>query len=400
MKILVINSGSSSLKYQLFDYDNKKVIAKGLCERIGIADSNFKHEDASGRVINEGRSFESHSDAVRTMIDTLLDPEAAVIESLEEIAAVGHRIVHGGPYFSKPTEMTQASKDAVRKCYPWSPLHNPANLTGVEVCEKLMPGIPQVGVFDTAFHQTMPSEAYMYGLPYRYYEDHGVRRYGFHGTSHAFVARRAAELTQCEGEQHRLITCHLGNGSSFTAVKGGKCIDTSMGLTPLEGIMMGTRCGSIDPAIVSFIAKLDGDEAKDVDYIMNHESGVRGISGVSSDFRDLHAAASQGNDRAKLALRMFCYQAVKIIGSYIAALGGVDSIVFTAGIGENDDVVRQTICDGLRYLGLIIDEELNRSTRGKEVKISTDESSVEVFVIPTNEELSIAIQTVEVLGLI
>jgi acetate kinase len=240
----------------------------------------------------------------------------------------------------------------------------------------------------------------MYGLPYRYYEDHGVRRYGFHGTSHAFVARRAAELTQCEGEQHRLITCHLGNGSSFTAVKGGKCIDTSMGLTPLEGIMMGTRCGSIDPAIVSFIAKLDGDEAKDVDYIMNHESGVRGISGVSSDFRDLHAAASQGNDRAKLALRMFCYQAVKIIGSYIAALGGVDSIVFTAGIGENDDVVRQTICDGLRYLGLIIDEELNRSTRGKEVKISTDESSVEVFVIPTNEELSIAIQTVEVLGLV
>lgn len=399
MKILVINSGSSSLKYQLFDYDKKTVIAKGLCERIGIADSNYKHEDTSGRVINERRVFESHSDAVRTMIDTLLDPEAAVIESLEEIAAVGHRIVHGGPYFSKPTVMNQSSKDAVRKCFPWSPLHNPANLTGVEVCETLMPGIPQVGVFDTAFHQTMPSEAYMYGIPYRYYEEHGVRRYGFHGTSHAFVARRAAALTQYKGDQHRLVTCHLGNGSSFAAVKDGKCIDTSMGLTPLEGIMMGTRSGSIDPAIVSFIAKLDGDTGKDVDAILNHESGVLGISGVSSDFRDLHAASAKGNDRAKLALRMFSYQAVKIIGSYVAALGGVDTIVFTAGIGENDAAVRESVCDALHYLGLSIDKELNGSTRGKEVRISTDDSAVEVFVIPTNEELSIAIQTVEVLGL-
>ncbi len=399
MKILVINSGSSSLKYQLFDYENKTVIAKGLCERIGIPNSNFKHEDVSGRDINEGRTFESHSDAVRTMIDTLLDPEAAIVENLEEIVAVGHRIVHGGPYFSKPTEMTQSSKDAVRKCFPWSPLHNPANLTGVEVCEKLMPGIPQVGVFDTAFHQTMPPRAYMYGLPYRYYEENGVRRYGFHGTSHAYVARRAAAMTECGGENHRLITCHLGNGSSFAAIKGGKCIDTSMGLTPLEGIMMGTRCGSIDPAIVSFIAKIDGDASQDVDYIMNNESGVWGVSGVSSDFRDLRAAATKGSERAELALEMFCYQAVKIIGSYIAALGGVDSIVFTAGIGENDAVLRKDVCDALRCFGLKIDEELNASTRGDEVKISADDSSIEVFVIPTNEELSIAIQTVEVLGL-
>ena len=399
MKILVINLGSSSLKYQLFNYEEKTVIAKGLCERIGIPNSNFKHEDASGRDINEGRSFESHSDAVRTMIDTLLDPEAAILESLEDIAAVGHRIVHGGPYFSKPTVMTQSSKDAVRKCFPWSPLHNPANLTGVEVCEKLMPGIPQVGVFDTAFHQTMPPKAYMYGLPYRYYEEHDVRRYGFHGTSHAYVARRAAEMTKRGGDEHRLITCHLGNGSSFAAIKGGKCVDTSMGLTPLEGIMMGTRCGSIDPAIVTFIAKLEGDENKDVDFIMNNESGVRSVSGVSSDFRDLHAAASKGNERAKLALDMFCYQAVKIIGSYVAALGGVDSIVFTAGIGENDAALRKVVCDDLSFLGLKIDEELNASTHGKEVKISADDSSVEVFVIPTNEELSIAIQTVEVLGL-
>lgn len=399
MKILVINSGSSSLKYQMFDYENKTVIAKGLCERIGIANSHFKHENASGYVIDEGRSFKSHSDAVRTMIEALLDPQSPVIESLEEIAAVGHRIVHGGPYFAKPTEMTQESKDAVRKCFPWSPLHNPSNLTGVEVCEKLMPGIPQVGVFDTAFHQTMPPKAYMYGLPYRYYEEHNVRRYGFHGTSHAYVARRAAELTQCDKDQQRLITCHLGNGSSFAAIKGGQCIDTSMGLTPLEGIMMGTRSGSIDPAIVSFIAKLNDDATKDVDYILNHESGVRGVSGVSSDFRDLKAAAMQGNERAQLALSMFCYQAVKIIGSYIAALGGIDSIVFTAGIGENDDRIRKTICDDLSFLGLTLDEGLNASTHGEEVLISAADSSVEVFVIPTNEELSIAIQTVEVLGL-
>ncbi|HHW94054.1 MAG TPA: acetate kinase [Clostridiaceae bacterium] len=399
MKILVINSGSSSLKYQMFDYENKTVIAKGLCERIGIANSHFKHENASGYVIDEGRSFKSHSDAVRTMIEALLDPQSPVIESLEEIAAVGHRIVHGGPYFAKPTEMTQESKDAVRKCFPWSPLHNPANLTGVEVCEKLMPGIPQVGVFDTAFHQTMPPKAYMYGLPYRYYEEHNVRRYGFHGTSHAYVARRAAELTQCDKDQQRLITCHLGNGSSFAAIKGGQCIDTSMGLTPLEGIMMGTRSGSIDPAIVSFIAKLNDDATKDVDYILNHESGVRGVSGVSSDFRDLKAAAMQGNERAQLALSMFCYQAVKIIGSYIAALGGIDSIVFTAGIGENDDRIRKTICDDLSFLGLTLDEGLNASTHGEEVLISAADSSIEVFVIPTNEELSIAIQTVEVLGL-
>ena len=400
MKILVINSGSSSLKYQLFDYDNKKVIAKGLCERIGIDNPHFKHEDASGHVINEDRRLDSHGDAVRTMIDTLLDPEFPVIGKLDEITAVGHRIVHGGPYFSKPVIMTEESKDSVRKCFPWSPLHNPANLIGVEVCESLMPGIPQVGVFDTAFHHSMPPEAYMYGIPYEYYEKYGVRRYGFHGTSHAYVTRRASELTQFEwNASHRLITCHLGNGASFAAVKGGVCIDTSMGLTPLEGIMMGTRCGSIDPAIVPFLAKLDNLSLDEADGLLNHKSGIYGISGISSDFRDVHAAASQGNYRAKLAVQMFCYQAVKILGSFIAALGGIDTIVFTAGIGENDSVVRQSICEGISYRGLKIDDDINNATHGKEVKLSTDDSLVEVFVIPTNEELSIAMQTVDLLAL-
>ena len=396
MLILVINSGSSSLKYQLIDCEDRSVHAKGMCERIGIDDPIFKHEDANGYKIKEPREMKTHGDAVRIMLETLLDPEHPVIGSLDEIAAVGHRVVHGGPYFSESVLITDEQKEAIRMCYEWCPLHNRANLAGIEVCEEAMPGIPQVGVFDTAFHQTMPPEAYMYGIPYNYYEENAIRRYGFHGTSHEFVSRRAAEMTKHDPETYRLITCHLGNGASFCAIKGGKVIDTSMGLTPLEGIMMGTRCGSIDPAIVLAIGRLGNFTPDQVDDILNKESGVLGISGVSSDFRDVQDAAEAGNERAQLAIKMFCYQAVKIMGSYIAALGGIDTIVFTAGIGENDDIVRKYICDGISYRGLVIDDELNK-IRGKEIVLSTEESAVEVFVIPTNEELSIALQTAEVL---
>lgn len=399
MLILVINSGSSSLKYQLIHCADKVAIAKGNCERIGLEDPLFKHEDHTGCQIREVRRMETHADAIHIILETLLDPDRPVIESLDDITAVGHRVVHGGPYVSEPVVVTEDVKESIRRCYGWCPLHNRANLLGIEVCEQAMPGIPQVGVFDTAFHQTMPAHAYMYGIPYEYYEKHAVRRYGFHGTSHAYVAKRAAEMTRHKDpDNHRLITCHLGNGASFAAIKGGKCIDTSMGLTPLEGIMMGTRSGSIDPAIVPFMVNLMNYTADEVDEILNKESGVLGISGVSPDFRDIQDAAQAGNERAQLAVDMFCYQAIKILGSYIAALGGVDTIVFTAGIGENDDIVRRNICQGIAYRGLEIDHELNKS-RGKEVVLSTDKSEVEVFVIPTNEEMSIALQTAELLDI-
>jgi acetate kinase len=396
MLILVINSGSSSLKFQLIDSDKRKVLAKGLCERIGIEESFFKYENGKGKTLREPRPMDSHADAVHILLETLLDPETGVIQSLNEIAAVGHRVVHGGLHFSQPAVVTEETKAAVRKCSGWCPLHNQANLMGIEVMEKAMPGIPQVAIFDTAFHQTMPAEAYMYGIPYEYFEKYDIRRYGFHGTSHEFISRRAAEMTSRDPSNFRLITCHLGNGSSFAAIRGGRCIDTSMGLTPLEGIMMGTRCGSIDPAIPPFIGKLGNHTPDEVDDILNKESGMLGISGISMDFRDIQEAAAQGHERAKLALKMFCYQAIKIIGSYIAALGGLDTLVFTAGVGENDEKIRETICDGLRHEGLLIDKELNQS-RGKELVLSTEDSDVEVFVIPTNEELSIAIQTAELL---
>lgn len=399
MLILVINSGSSSLKYQLIDCVDKHAIAKGNCERIGLEDPLFKHEDHTGCQIREVRRMETHADAIHIILETLLDPDRPVIASLDEINAVGHRVVHGGPYFSEPVLVNEEVKESIQRCYGWCPLHNRANLLGIEVCEQAMPGIPQVAVFDTAFHQTMPAHAYMYGIPYEYYEKYAVRRYGFHGTSHAYVARRAAEMTKhTDPASHRLITCHLGNGASFAAIKGGKCIDTSMGLTPLEGIMMGTRCGSIDPAIVPFMANLMNYTADEVDEILNKESGVLGISGVSPDFRDIQEAAEKGNERAQLAVDMFCYQAVKILGSYIAALGGIDTIVFTAGIGENDGLVRKHICDGIAYRGLEIDDKMNQS-QGKEVILSTENSEVEVFVIPTNEEMSIAIQTAELLDI-
>ena len=397
MLILVINSGSSSLKFQVIDSQEKKVIAKGLCERIGIADSQFRYEGGKGCTIRKPHPMKTHADAVHILIETLLDPECGVIRSLSEIAAVGHRVVHGGPHFSQPALVTEETKAAIRQCSGWCPLHNQANLLGIEVLEKAMPATPQVAVFDTAFHQTMPPEAYMYGIPYSYYEKYDIRRYGFHGTSHDFVSRRAAQLTRHDPANLRLITCHLGNGSSFAAIRGGRCIDTSMGLTPLEGIMMGTRSGSIDPAIAPFMGKLDNLTPDEVDDILNKKSGMLGISGISSDFRDIQKAAAEGHERARLALAMFCYQAVKIIGSYVAALGGLDALVFTAGVGENDEDVRRCICDGLAYLGVRIDQDLNLK-RGQELLLSQEGSEVEVFVIPTNEELSIALQTAEVLG--
>lgn len=395
MLILVINSGSSSLKFQLIDSEKKQMLVKGLCERIGIEEPFFDYENG-GCSIHEPRQMDTHKDAVHILLETLIDPECGVIRSLDEIAAVGHRVVHGGPHFSQPALVSEESKEAIRKSSGWCPLHNQANLTGIEVLEKALPGVPQVAVFDTAFHQTMPPEAYMYGIPYEYYEKFDMRRYGFHGTSHEFVARRAAEMTKHDPSSFRLITCHLGNGSSFAAIKGGRCIDTSMGLTPLEGIMMGTRCGSIDPAIPPFMAKLGNCTPDEVDDILNKKSGMLGISGISMDFRDIQTAAAGGNERAQLAVKMFCYQAIKIIGSYIAALGGLDTLVFTAGVGENDEIIRESVCDGLAYSGVEIDRESNLIRR-KEVVLSTERSDVEVFVIPTNEELSIAVQTAQVL---
>ncbi len=399
MNILVINSGSSSLKYQLLDFENKIVMAKGMCERIGISGSLFSHSNSNGyEIVKEKFEMPDHKSAVKRMIDALLDSEHPIINSLQEIDGIGHRVVHGGPIFSEPAVVNEEVKESIRKTYDWGPLHNPANMMGIEACERMMPGVPQVCVFDTAFHQTLPKEAYMYGLPYRYYEKHQIRRYGFHGTSHMYVARRCAELTKYKSSTLKLVTCHLGNGSSFAAVKGGKSIDTSMGLTPLAGIIMGTRCGDIDPAIVPFIAELENKTCADVDEIMNSESGVKGISGVSSDFRDLEKAAKAGNERAQLALSMFYYQASKIIASYAAVLNGLEAIVFTAGIGENDPKLRQTVCDRLAFLGVELDPEANK-VRGEERKISTENSKVDVFVIPTNEELAIARQTVEVLDL-
>ena len=399
MNILVINSGSSSLKYQLLDFEHKVVMAKGLCERIGIGGSLFSHSDSNGfKVEKEEYEMKDHRDAAKRMVDALLDPDHPIINSLSEIHGIGHRVVHGGPIFSEPAIVTEEVKESIRETYVWGPLHNPANMMGIEACEKLMPGVPQVCVFDTAFHQTLPKEAYMYGIPYRYYEEHKIRRYGFHGTSHMFVSRRCAELTKFKPSTLKLVSCHLGNGSSFAAVQGGKSIDTSMGLTPLAGIIMGTRCGDIDPAIGPFISQLEGASCTDVDRILNSESGVKGISGVSSDFRDLEAAADAGNERAQLALSMFYYQASKIIASYAAVLNGIEAIVFTAGIGENDPKMRQAVCDRLSYLGVKLDPEANK-VRGKERKISAEDSAVEVFVIPTNEELSIARQTIEMLDL-
>ncbi len=398
MKVLIINSGSSSLKFQLLDFAANVVMMHGLCERIGIDNSRIQFQRFDEERIRHNRDFVDHEDAVKAMVEVLTSPQYGVIEALNEIKAIGHRVVHGGEQFAEPVIVSEEVKASIREAFLWGPLHNPANLLGIEVCERLMAGIPQVAVFDTAFHQTMPREAYLYALPYNLYEEHGIRRYGFHGTSHKYVSERAADICGIPLEQSRIIVCHLGNGSSLCAVKNGKSVDTTMGLTPLAGLPMGTRCGDVDPAIPAFIAGVEDCSLQEIDNMMNKRSGVLGISGISSDFRDLAAAAEKGHARAKLALDVFRYSLKKYIGAYAAVLGGVDILVFTAGIGENDDDLRRQLCDELGYLGIELDEYHNRGLRGEEKIISTKKSKVKVVVVPTNEELSIAQQTVSLLG--
>ena len=393
MNVLVINCGSSSLKYQLINSDTEDVLAKGLCERIGI-DGRLVYQKAGlDKEITEC-AMPTHKEAIQFVLDALTNEKTGAIKSLKEVDAIGHRVVHGGEKFASSVVITDEVKKAVEECNDLAPLHNPANLIGVAACEKLMPGTPMVAVFDTAFHQTMPEKAYMYGLPYEYYEKYKVRRYGFHGTSHSFVSKRAAEVMGKSYDEVKTIVCHLGNGSSVSAVLNGKCVDTSMGLTPLEGLVMGTRSGDIDPAIMEFIAKKENLDIEGVMEVLNKKSGVFGISGgLSSDFRDLTDAMNAGDKKAKIAMDVFSYRVAKYIGSYAAAMNGVDDIVFTAGIGENDDYVRQEVCKYLGYLGVDFDFEVNTGLRGKEAELTKEGSKVKVFVIPTNEELAIARET-------
>ena len=392
MNVLVINSGSSSLKFQLINSESEAVLAKGLCERIGI-DGRLTYQPAGGEKNVSEKAMPTHTEAIQFVIDALTDADTGVVKSLDEIGAVGHRVVHGGEKFAKSVVVTPEVKAAIAECNDLAPLHNPANLIGIEACESLMPGTPQVVVFDTAFHQTMPEKAYMYGLPYEYYEKYKVRRYGFHGTSHSFVSKRVAEIVGKPYNATKTIVCHLGNGASVSAVLNGESVDTSMGLTPLEGLVMGTRSGDIDPAIMEFIAKKENLDIAGIMNVLNKKSGVEGVSGVSSDFRDLEAAAKAGNKRAELAIDVFAYRVAKYVGAYTAAMNGVDNIVFTAGIGENCALVRTKVCSYLGYLGITIDEEAN-GKRGEEIVISTPDSKVKVLVVPTNEELAIARETV------
>ena len=393
MNVLVINCGSSSLKFQLINAESEEVLAKGICERIGI-DGRLTYQPKGGEKEKSDKPMPTHTEAIQYVIEALTNSETGVVKSLDEIGAVGHRIVHGGEKFASSVVITDEVKKAVEECNELAPLHNPANLIGVEACEKLMPNTPRGGVFDTAFHQTMPEKAYMYGLPYEYYEKYKVRRYGFHGTSHSFVSKRAAEVMGRPYEDLKTIVCHLGNGSSVTAVMNGKSVDTSMGLTPLEGVVMGTRSGSIDPAIMEFIAQKENMDIEGVMNVLNKKSGVFGLSGgLSSDFRDLTDAMNAGDKKAKIAMDVFSYSVAKYIGAYAAAMNGVDCIAFTAGIGENDDYVREQVCSYLGYLGVDFDKEVNTGLRGTEKELTKPGSKVRVFVIPTNEELAIARET-------
>ncbi|MCC8139198.1 MAG: acetate kinase [Lachnospiraceae bacterium] len=392
MNILVINCGSSSLKFQLINSDTEAVLAKGLCERIGI-DGRLTYQPAGGAKEVTNDAMPTHTEAIQLVINALTNAKTGVIGSLSEVGAVGHRVVHGGEKFASSVVITPEVKAAIEECNDLAPLHNPANLIGIEACEKLMPGVPMVAVFDTAFHQTMPGKAYTYGLPYEYYEKYKVRRYGFHGTSHSYVSKRLAEFLGKDVKDMKIIVCHLGNGASVSAVLNGESVDTSMGLTPLEGLVMGTRSGDIDPAILEFLAKKENMDIAALMNMLNKKSGVFGVSGgVSSDFRDLDEAAEAGNDKAQLALDVFAYRVLKYIGAYAAAMNGVDAIAFTAGIGENSASMRSRICENLGYLGVTIDEAAN-AKRGEDNIISTPDSKVTVAVIPTNEELAIARET-------
>ncbi len=398
MKILVINAGSSSLKYQLIDIDNEDLLAKGICEQIGDSSSSFTHKvpsDKSKTIKDLKYPMPDHGAAIQLVLDTLVSKENGVIDSMDEIGAVGHRVLHGGEKFSDSVLVTEEVKETIKECFKFGPLHNPANLKGIEACEKIM-NVPQVAVFDTGFHQTMPDYAYMYALPYEFYEEDGIRKYGFHGTSHRFVSGRCIELLGGKAEGTKIITCHLGNGSSITAVQDGKCFDTTMGLTPLEGIIMGTRCGSIDPAIVTTIMKSHNLTPDEMDSLMNKKSGMLGLAGTS-DNRNISDMAEEGNERALLVESMLCHQLTKYIGGFAAAMGGVDAIVFTGGIGENNPQYREKVAEKLAFLGVKIDTKVN-NTRGEEIEFSTADSKVKMFVIPTNEELVIARDTLAIVN--
>ena len=394
MNVLVINCGSSSLKYQLIDSETEAVLAKGLCERIGIDGRLVYQKTGLEKEITEA-PMPTHKQAIQMVLDALVNPKTGAIKSLTEVDAVGHRVVHGGEKFSEAALVNDEVIKAVEECNDLAPLHNPANLIGINACKELMPNVPMVTVYDTAFHQTMPKKAYLYGLPYEYYEKYKVRRYGFHGTSHSFVSKRTAEFLGMDINNSKIIVAHLGNGASISAVLNGKCVDTSMGLTPLEGLVMGTRSGDIDPAIMEFIAKKENLDIEGVMNVLNKKSGVQGISQLSSDFRDLEAAYMEGNELAINAIEVFSYRVAKYIGSYVAAMNGVDAIAFTAGIGENTEIVREKVLEYLGYLGITLDKEANKK-RGEDNLISTPDSKVEVCVIPTNEELAIARETVAI----
>jgi acetate kinase len=392
MKILVINCGSSSLKYQLIDMDNEAVLAKGLCERIGIEGSKLTHEPMGKEKYVVEKPMKNHQVAADLVINALLDAEHGVIKDIKEIAAVGHRVLHGGKYYSDPVVVNENVKKVIKDCFDLGPLHNPANLTGIIACEAAIPHAPQVAIFDTAFHQTMPEKAYLYAIPYEYYEKYSIRKYGFHGTSHSYVSKRTLKVSGLDPKNSKVIVAHLGNGGSISAVLNGKCIDTSMGLTPLEGLIMGTRSGDIDPAVLQYISHKEGKTIDELLNMLNKQSGMLGISGVSSDFRDVKKAEAEGSHRAKVANEAFVYRVAKYIGAYTAAMNGVDAITFTAGVGENDAIIRSQVCEYLGYLGVKIDEEKNK-VRAIEQLISTEDSRVKVYIIPTNEELMIARET-------
>jgi len=394
MKVLVLNCGSSSLKYQVFDMTNEEVLSKGLVERIGIEGSRIKHEKAGDDPVVFDVPIPNHKAGIRKMLDALLDETHGVLKSLGELSSVGHRVVHGGERFARSVVVDKEVLKVIEECVPLAPLHNPANLTGIKAMIELLPETPQVAVFDTAFHQTMPDYAYMYGVPYHYYEEYRVRRYGFHGTSHAYVAHRTSEILNKPYNELKIVTCHLGNGSSITAVDCGKSVDTSLGFGTVPGVLMGTRCGEVDPTLVLYLMEKENLDTKLMSHILHKESGVLGISGISSDLRDVEDAADEGNKRAKLALDMLCYGIKKHIGAYAAAMGGIDAIVFTAGIGENSSTVRKQVLQGLEFLGVKLDPEKN-NIRGEERIISTDDSRVLALIVPTNEELVIARDTRE-----
>lgn len=393
MKILVINCGSSSLKYQLIDMDNESVLAKGLCERIGIEGSKLTHQPAGKDKFVIENPMPTHKTAIEMVMEALQDPEHGVIKDTSEISAIGHRVLHGGTIYSDSIVVNEDVKRVIRECFDLGPLHNPANLMGIEACEAAMPGTPNVAVFDTAFGMSMPEKAYTYAIPHEYYEKYGIRRYGFHGTSHKFVSAEAIKFGGLDPETAKVIVCHLGNGASVSASIGGKCVDTSMGLTPLEGLIMGTRSGDVDPAVLQFIMNKEGMDINEMLNILNKKSGVYGMTnGISSDFRDIEKAKAEGNHLAEVALDAFIYRVVKYIGAYAAAMNGVDAIAFTAGVGENDKAGRKNICSSLAYMGVEIDDEAN-NVRGEERVISSANSKVKVMLIPTNEELAIARET-------